>query len=131
MDCRIFKALLIAAICCGAMDMAYADMRAPSDHLAERKSNSPREAGPTGQDSAGVSTGTIAIAVYQNAIGPSKGGRCPMIPSCSNYSRVAIQKYGLIRGILASGDRLHRCGHDLSFYQAIVTNLGVYYEDPP
>jgi putative component of membrane protein insertase Oxa1/YidC/SpoIIIJ protein YidD len=39
-----------------------------------------------------------------------RAGTCPMYPSCSEYSRQAIARYGLTTGWLLTLDRLLRCG---------------------
>jgi len=53
------------------------------------------------------------IALYQ-----SRGGgehllsvECNFSPSCSEYSRQAIEKYGLIKGILLAYQRIRRCNN--------------------
>lgn len=39
-------------------------------------------------------------------------GVCPMYPSCSEYSRQAIARFGFLKGWVMSMDRLMRCGRD-------------------
>jgi len=39
-------------------------------------------------------------------------GECPMYPSCSEYSRQAIARFGFAKGWVMSMDRLMRCGRD-------------------
>lgn len=39
-------------------------------------------------------------------------GQCPMHPSCSEYSRQAVEKHGLAVGWAMTLDRLMRCGRD-------------------
>ena len=34
------------------------------------------------------------LTFYQKVIGPVNGGRCPMYPTCSQYSVLAIRKHG-------------------------------------
>ena len=68
--------------------------------------------------------------VYQYGVGPAKGSACPMTPSCSEYSRRAFQSKGLLRGLIFSADRLHRCGHDLRYYKQIDTTTGNKFYDP-
>lgn len=58
--------------------------------------------------------------LYQRGIAASKGQTCPMSPSCSEYSRLAVRRNGLLKGILMSSDRIHRCGHDLHYYPLVV-----------
>ena len=49
--------------------------------------------------------------MYQKNISPilSLYSKCPYIPSCSNYSIEAIEKHGVLKGILLSIWRLLRC----------------------
>ncbi len=66
-----------------------------------------------------VSQRTFLYALYQRFLSPIDGHRCPMRPSCSKYSREAIQEYGFFKGLLLTMDRLLRCGSDLHLYQEI------------
>jgi len=47
--------------------------------------------------------------VYQAAVSPFLGPCCRFVPSCSAYSRQALQRYGVIRGGWMSLKRLLRC----------------------
>ncbi len=54
----------------------------------------------------------VVIAIldlYRATLGVSLGGQCRFYPSCSSYARLAIIKYGLIRGGAKSLWRLARC----------------------
>ena len=56
----------------------------------------------------------MAIAMvrfYQYALSPIFGGRaaCRFTPSCSEYTRIAIEKYGLFRGSWMGIKRISRC----------------------
>ena len=48
------------------------------------------------------------LSFYQKVIGPviSGHGRCPMYPTCSQYSVEAIRKHGPAIGIIMTADRL-------------------------
>jgi len=49
------------------------------------------------------------IKVYQLFISPNLQKNCRFWPSCSEYSRLAIEKYGLLAGVLKSTKRILRC----------------------
>lgn len=58
------------------------------------------------------------IAFYQKAIRPFIGPCCRFVPSCSEYSKEAIVKYGAVKGCFLTLKRLLKChpfhpgGHD-------------------
>ncbi len=68
------------------------------------------------------------IKFYQETLSQIKGENCRMYPTCSYYGLEAIQEYGL-KGILLSADRLHRCGHDLNFYNKVIVNNKIRFLD--
>jgi putative membrane protein insertion efficiency factor len=51
------------------------------------------------------------IKIYQAAISPVFGGRavCRFTPTCSEYAKQAIEKYGAVRGGLRAIKRISRC----------------------
>ena len=55
---------------------------------------------------------TLPVDLYQKHLSPILGGKCPMYPSCSHYSKDAINKHGLLMGWFMTCDRLMRCGRD-------------------
>ncbi|MBQ7718279.1 MAG: membrane protein insertion efficiency factor YidD [Clostridia bacterium] len=50
-----------------------------------------------------------AIKFYQRYISPHKRACCRYIPTCSEYSYQAIEKYGFIKGGFLSVCRIIRC----------------------
>lgn len=55
---------------------------------------------------------TVAIALinfYQRFISPLKAPSCRFYPTCSAYAREAIERHGVVRGLLLSLGRLGRC----------------------
>lgn len=46
---------------------------------------------------------------YQNLVSPQLQADCAYELSCSNFSKQAIQYYGIIKGLALSADRLTRC----------------------
>ena len=51
----------------------------------------------------------LAIRFYQLVLSPVLGRQCRFYPSCSAYTREAIEKYGLVKGISLGGRRLLKC----------------------
>ncbi len=49
------------------------------------------------------------ISFYQRAVSPHFPASCRYIPSCSEYARVAIQRYGALRGSWMGLRRILRC----------------------
>jgi len=56
-------------------------------------------------------TGCKMVRLYQMCISPFIGGRCAcrFSPTCSEYTRIAIEKYGLVRGTWMGMKRISRC----------------------
>lgn len=55
--------------------------------------------------------GCALVRIYQICISPIIGGRaaCRFTPTCSEYTRLAIEKHGFFRGILLGIKRISRC----------------------
>ncbi len=74
------------------------------------------------------------IQVYRgplNHLSAVRRGTCPMYPSCSVYSKQAIQKHGMIIGWMMTTDRLMRCGRDeMKLSPQIIINGRSLYYDP-
>jgi len=49
------------------------------------------------------------IKLYQSVISPLLPPSCRFIPTCSEYSYLAIEKYGAIKGIALTIWRIARC----------------------
>ncbi len=46
---------------------------------------------------------------YQGILSPQIASNCAYKISCSNFSKMCIYRYGLIKGVALSADRLIRC----------------------
>ena len=51
----------------------------------------------------------LPIRAYQLLLSPMVGQRCKYYPSCSEYAAQAINRYGILRGLVLAGWRLLRC----------------------
>jgi putative membrane protein insertion efficiency factor len=51
----------------------------------------------------------LPIRAYQLLLSPVVGQRCKYYPSCSEYAAQAVQRYGILRGLVLAGWRLLRC----------------------
>lgn len=49
------------------------------------------------------------LFVYQRMISPSLPRRCRYEPTCSAYAVQAVERYGVLRGLVLAGWRLLRC----------------------
>jgi putative component of membrane protein insertase Oxa1/YidC/SpoIIIJ protein YidD len=64
-----------------------------------------------------------AIDLYRAHISPLQGRHvCNFEPTCSQFSKQAIDRYGLGLGVLMTADRLERCNPYAQYY------LGSYYQ---
>lgn len=88
----LLLSLLVMASCAASPDHESASFQVSSDALHEELLN--------------VYTGPM------NHLNGVRRGVCPMHPSCSEYSRQAIARYGFAKGWIMTVDRLTRCGRD-------------------
>lgn len=51
----------------------------------------------------------LIIKIYQKYISPLKGPSCRFYPTCSQYSKEAINKYGAIKGSYLAIKRILKC----------------------
>ena len=51
----------------------------------------------------------LPIRAYQRLISPFMGQHCKYYPSCSEYAVQAVQRFGILRGLVLAGWRLLRC----------------------
>ncbi len=50
-----------------------------------------------------------ALFFYQSSVATQLAANCPHEISCSNFSKQVINRYGIIKGIVLTADRLTRC----------------------
>lgn len=51
----------------------------------------------------------LIISFYQNFLSKILGEHCRFYPSCSEYAKIAIDKYGVIKGFYKTFFRILRC----------------------
>lgn len=49
------------------------------------------------------------LSFYQRSISPAFGRRCRYLPTCSEYARLAVVRFGAARGAALALRRLLRC----------------------
>ena len=54
------------------------------------------------------------IILYQRLISPYLPQSCRFQPTCSEYAKEAIEKYGIIKGVTLASKRLTKC-HPIKF----------------
>ena len=50
-----------------------------------------------------------AVKLYQRGVSPMLPNTCRFYPSCSQYTVLAIQKHGVLRGVFMGAWRIMRC----------------------
>ena len=55
------------------------------------------------------SAAVAPIRFYQRAISPALPRHCKYEPTCSRYAVQAIERYGILRGLILAGWRILRC----------------------
>lgn len=51
----------------------------------------------------------LLIKFYQKAISPFLGKRCRFYPTCSEYTKQAVEKYGALKGTYLGIIRILKC----------------------
>ena len=51
----------------------------------------------------------LLIVLYRNLISPFLGANCRFYPSCSLYTQIAIERFGVIHGLRLASKRLFKC----------------------
>ena len=54
------------------------------------------------------------IILYQRLVSPYLPQSCRFQPTCSEYAKEAIEKYGVIKGVTLASKRLTKC-HPIKF----------------
>ncbi len=74
--------------------------------------------------------GVYAIDWYKQNIASLNILQCDFYPTCSQYTKQAMQKYGFLKGWMMGCDRLMRCNHDLWVYPEVKVDGQLKKYDP-
>lgn len=74
--------------------------------------------------------GIALIDGYKEHIASLHFTQCGYHPTCSQYTKQSIEKYGLLKGWIMGCDRLMRCNHDLWVYPEVKVNGELKKFDP-
>jgi hypothetical protein len=50
-----------------------------------------------------------SISFYQKFVSPNLGKNCRFYPSCSAYTALSIEKYGVLAGMIKGAKRVLKC----------------------
>jgi len=77
-------------------------------------------------------TATVAMLFYQYIASPQFFRYCLYHRSCSNFSKQAIEEFGLIKGVFLSADRLMRCNVAAiqDFPPKDISSEGLIFDEP-
>jgi uncharacterized protein len=90
-----------------AVDRPAESAAAQSGDSSERRELTPASA--RSENSFAASILLLLVRLYIVFLSPILGGACKFHPSCSNYGREAISRYGARRGVVLTLKRLGRC----------------------
>jgi uncharacterized protein len=106
--------------------------------LARDRMNGPWEAqppsrlAPTSDTRPEVLTAAAALRLFQIWISPVDGPRCRLYPTCSEFARQAVRRYGLIVGFALTCGRLMRDNASAEgFYRRALIGGRIVLYDPP
>jgi len=75
-----------------------------------------RAEGDTARKKEKVSIFSYPISFYQKYISDLRFGHCRFDPSCSEYTKLSINRFGIVKGSILAADRLIRCNSRARFY---------------
>lgn len=74
--------------------------------------------------------GRVPYLFYKNYISSQDNQQCSFYPTCANYAMLSVEKYGYMRGVLESLDRLTRCHNTDWEHYAVHLLTGKWYDHP-
>lgn len=70
------------------------------------------------------------VALFADYISRVDGDRCPMVPSCSSYSKEVIKKHGFFLGIMMTADRLIHEASEMKYAPVVKVGGRIRFYDP-
>ncbi len=87
---------------------AFADFPPWDADVSVAQKTTERRQSPAIHNAAGA-IGYFFIRMFQVVVSPQDGPNCRFHPTCSEYGRQAVMRYGLVMGGFLAGDRIIRC----------------------
>lgn len=91
---------------------------------------SPRAEGPEVRGGTGPAARILlaGLSFFSESISRVDGDRCPMYPTCSAYSRLAVRKHGFFLGIMMTADRLIHEATEMEYAPLVLADRLRYYD---
>lgn len=129
--------LFVLVFTTGGMQPAHAEMWGPWSNLddapailtAADKESVSRPELLAGEDSIAALPFIGLLRIYQNYLSPF-ANQCPMTPSCSQFSMLAIRKHGPVIGIIMTSDRLLHEADEMRIAQLVKVGSTWKRSDP-
>ena len=102
----------------------------PDECAAQNRMNGPWKMQQVARATDYGSGKNTVLNFYQKWISPVRGEKkCPMYPSCSQYSKNAFQMLPWYMAYIKTMERLLRCGNDLHIYPMVKVDGEVRWKD--
>ncbi len=75
-------------------------------------------------------TASLMLDFYSTVLHPALSTGCPCIPSCSEYARDAITRFGIVPGTILALERLMHESGEIEYGRTIRTDRGLRIFDP-
>jgi putative component of membrane protein insertase Oxa1/YidC/SpoIIIJ protein YidD len=104
--------MILFFVCCNAesnfAQASFSDSSVIASHI-KAQVNKDQEAGYGFHGNSVHGISGFFLSVYQEYISVLISADCIYSLSCSRYSKQSISQHGVLKGVLATGDRLSRC----------------------
>ena len=70
------------------------------------------------------------LSFYRTTVSAVDGDRCSMAPTCSLYSKQALETHGALLGVLLTADRLLHEADEIPVVPTIEMGGQTYFRDP-